>query len=195
MLASGDVDEAELRIEAARSLGAAPEPLAALDSEIAVIREAAAEEAVATRQAALLTDGRARLSSGQYFEPEDDSAFFYLTSLRAENPNYPELDAAWQEFVDDLETSALAAIESADWGAGESWLEQLERVDPGSERSVELGAELDAARQQEEFFSVAMPPSDLVLLASEPPVYQAGAVVSSIEGWSIWSSSSVATVT
>ena len=173
MLASGDVDEAELRIEAARSLGAAPEPLAALDSEIAVIREAAAEEAVATRQAALLTDGRARLSSGQYFE----------------------LDAAWQEFVDDLETSALAAIDSADWAAGESWLEQLERVDPGSERSVELGAELDAARQQEEFFSVAMPPSDLVLLASEPPVYQAGAVVSSIEGWSIWSSSSVATVT
>jgi TonB family protein len=183
VLESGDVDDAELRIEAARSLGAAPEPLAALDAEVAAIREAAAEEAVAARQAALLTDGRARLTSGQYFEPADDSAFFYLTSLSTENPGYPELDAAWQEFADGLESSAIEAIDSADWAAGESWLDQLLRVDPESERVAELRAELEAARLQEEFLTVVTPPSDLVLLDSEPPVYPADAVVSSTEGW------------
>ena len=182
-LDSGDLADAERRVDAARALGAAVEPLAALDTDIAAIRATAAEQLVQARHAALFVDGRERIELGQYLVPEQDSAYHYLGTLRAENPDYSELDASWQLLTDGVAANAAEAIGAGDWAAGDSWLEGLARVTLDSELLLELRAELGAGRLQEQYLAVAAPPSDLVLVSSEQLVYPNSAHQSSIEGW------------
>ena len=182
-LDSGDLVDAERRIDAARALGAAAEPLAELDAEIAALRATVAEQDTLARHAALFADGRERIELGQFLAPEQDSAYYYLSALQAENPGYPELGASWQQLTYGVAANAAAAIGAGDWAAGESWLAGLARVTPDSELLPELRAELGTGRLQEQYLAVAAPPSDLVLLSAEPLVYPPDTHRASIEGW------------
>jgi protein TonB len=180
---SGDLADAERRIDAARTLGAAEEPLAALDTEISEIRTAAAEQVVVDRHEALFADGQARLDSGQFLAPEQDNAYYYLSTLNGENPDYAGLEAAWEVLANGVAANAAEAIGAGDWAAGESWLAGLEQVAPDTELLPELQTELETSRRQAEYLAVAAPPSELALVGSEPLVYPPSAHQASIEGW------------
>ena len=182
-LDSGDLENAERRIGAARALSAPAEPLTALDAEIATIRAVAAEELVSARHAALLADGQDRLQQGQLLAPEQDSAFYYLSALRVQSPDYPNLAASWQQLTDDVIANAAQAIGSGDWTAGELWLAALERIEADPELIRELGDELSASRLQEQYLAVAGPPSELLLLSAEPLEYPRDALQAEIAGW------------
>ena len=159
------MENAERRIGAARALSAPAEPLTALDAEIATIRAVAAEELVSARHAALLADGQDRLQQGQLLAPEQDSAFYYLSALRVQSPDYPNLATSWQQLTDDVVANAEQAIGSGEWTAGELWLVALERIEADPELIRELGDELSASRLQEQYLAVAGPPSELLLLS------------------------------
>jgi TonB family protein len=180
----GAIASAEQHIAAARELGSADDALTALDSEIAALRSAAAAEAEAARLATLLSSAEERLDEGVLVEPEDDSALFYLDSLRSENPGYPDLEATWQRLTDEVAASAAAAIGAGDWESAESWLAALESIADDPERATaDLRNDLEVFRLQEEFLSVPAAPSDLVLLEASPSVYPQQAQQSGVEGW------------
>jgi len=180
---SGDLADTERRVAAARELGAEEAPLVELDAEVAAVRAATAAGLVSARQAELFTNGRDRIEQGQLIAPEQDSAFYYLTTLRADNPNYPDLTAAWQELTDRIAANAVEATRGGDWEAAESWLAGLERVTLDTELLVELRAGFETSRLQEQYLAVAGPPSELLLLSAEPLEYPPDALQADIEGW------------
>ncbi|HEY5623884.1 MAG TPA: energy transducer TonB [Gammaproteobacteria bacterium] len=181
---SGAIASAERHTAAARELGSNDEALTALDAEIAALRAAAAAEAEAARLATLLSSAEERLEQGDLVEPEDDSALFYLDSLRSENPDYPNLDATWQRLTDEVAANTAAAIGAGNWESAESWLAVLERVADDSELATgDLRTELEVSRLREEFLSVPVAPSELVLLEASPSVYPQEAQQSGVEGW------------
>jgi len=182
-LDSGDLADAERRIGAARELNAPAEPLTAFDAEIAIIQTMAAEELASAQHAALFAQGQDRLQRGQLVTPEQDSAFYYLDALRAQQPDYPNLTDSWQQLTTRVASNAAQAIGAGDWAAGESWLTALERIDVDSELRSELGDELSASRLQERYLAVTGPPSELVLLSAEPLGYPRSALQAAIEGW------------
>ncbi len=182
-LESGNLVDAERRIDAALDLGAQAAPLAALDAELAAIRAATAADANTARLAALFADGQDRLEQGRLIAPEDDSAYYFLSTLSAERPDYPDLAASMQRLTDGLASNAAQAIGAGDWAAGESWLASLERVGEGPELRRELREQLETRRLQERYLSVPGAPSELVLVDAAPLEYPRGAQQSSIEGW------------
>ncbi|MGI9259017.1 MAG: TonB family protein [Gammaproteobacteria bacterium] len=179
----GDFASAEVRIAAAVELGADPEPLAGLDGDIAETRATAAADAEAARLAGLMADAQERLQQGLLVDPEDDSAIFYLSALRSDSPEYPELDAAWQQLSDSVAASAAEAIGAGDWETGEVMLASLETISTEPEVVSELGAELERSRLRQQLRTEPAAPSELVLVESTPLVYPLAALQASIEGW------------
>ncbi len=179
----GDFASAEVRISAALELGADAELLAPVEEGIANSRATAAADAQATRLAGLLANADERLQQGQLVEPVDDSAVFYLTTLRDESPEYPGLDAAWQQLSDAVAAAAAAAIGAGDWTESEALLVSLETIPAEPEVVAGLRTEFDSSRLREQFLTEPAAPSELVLLESTPLVYPLSAVQAAIEGW------------
>ncbi|HEY8554506.1 MAG TPA: energy transducer TonB [Burkholderiales bacterium] len=176
---NGNVQQAEALRAAAAELDAPAQSLADIDRAIAAARA----RVVADRHASLLEQGRTRLASGALLTPENDSALYYLATLRAENAEYPGLDAAWSELEATLESNARAAFTTGDYAAAQTWLDGLAEVAPTSPALRVLATEVAAARRQQEYLSTAVPASVLPLLRYRPPQYPPDAQRDNVEGW------------
>ena len=179
VLASGDFEQSARLSRTARDLGAEAPSLAALDAAISAARAEQNER----RKAELLATGAERLTQGALVEPAEDSAFYHLSTLRAETPDYPGLDESWQALMETFGANGRTAIAAREWPVAETWLDALTRADADSPRARELREELETARLQEQYLVSAAPASELALLEYTLPAYPDAALRDGVEGW------------
>src|SRR5690606_24528302 len=178
LIERGELDQAERARAAAADLDAGTRSLDAIERALEAAREARAAE----RHASLLRSARERLAAGRLVEPDDDSAWFYLSELRRENLAHPELADAWRELITALEDNVRAELGRQDWPQAEARLAELERAEPDSAAARELAKELEISRRQQAYLAVPAPPSELVVLERSPLEYPRYALRYQIEG-------------
>ncbi len=144
---------------------------------------AARQEAQADAMAQLLKTAGERLQQDRLIEPADDSAKYYLLTLRGLNPAHPGLAPALQELGTRLVAKARLALSLQQFAAAGSWLNEAGAVGFASDESALVQRELQAAIAQEQFLSDVVPSSELTLVKSVQPAYPAKAQSSRIEGW------------
>jgi protein TonB len=177
-LESGDRKGAETLAEEAVRSGASDETLALLDLELVAAREVAQRR----MHSELLRRGVARVRADRLIAPENDNALAYLGRLRAENPNYPGLDSAWEILGKVLVRKVEESAAAADWAGAEAWLEPLALVEPPA--TIErVRAELAVKRLQTEYLSTPAAQDELRLLTAVDPVYPEEARDRGIAGW------------
>ena len=178
-LESGEHEQAAALADQARSLDERAAGLAELDVQLGALRDALRQE----REDALLAQGLERLRSGRLITPENDSAAYYLATLRAEHPARAGLEQAWQTLTARLAANVQSAIATADWAGAQAWLAGLERIEAEPGLVGALARDLSVARTQAGFLAAATPANELELVEFEPPVYPEPALRHSIEGW------------
>jgi TonB family protein len=177
-LESGDLAGAESLADEARRLGASDETLAVLDLDLAAAREVASRRS----HSELLELGVARIREDRLIAPANDSALDYLRQLRAENPDYPGLDSAWQSLGEALTGKIDAAVRVQDWAGADAWLERLALV--ATPATIErFRAELTFRRRQAEYLATPAAQGELKLLTTVEPVYPVEAQRRGIAGW------------
>jgi len=186
VLGQGDVDRAAFLADEAFRLGIDNETLVLLDLDLAAARAALAEE----QRASMLSDGIDRLRQGRLIGTGEDTALYYLSMLRAENPDYPGLVVAWREFTEALAANARSEIASAEWSAADTWIVALETADANGAMARDVREEFEIQRRQfeiqrkqAEYLATASPASELRLLEYQTPEYPAVALRNDIEGW------------
>jgi periplasmic protein TonB len=174
-----DAARAETLLTEARHLGADAATLATLEGRLGELREMRRLD----REAQLLARGLERLRDEQILEPENDSAAYYLASLRSENAAHPGLAEAWQSLNSTIAARVVAAVAEQDWQAAEAWLAGLEQI--GAERALVgvLAGDLAVARRQAVFLGEPVSADELQLLSSRPPVYPESALRNNTQGW------------
>jgi TonB family protein len=178
-LESGEPEQAAAFADKARELDERAAGLAEFDVQLGALRDALRQE----REDALLTQGLERLRSGQLITPENDSAVYYLATLKAEHPARPELEQAWQTLTARLAANVQSAIAKSDWSGAQSWLAGLEQIEAEPGLVGALARDLTVARTQAGFLATATAASELELVEFHPPVYPEPALRHSIEGW------------
>jgi TonB family protein len=105
-----------------------------------------------------------------------------LRRLRAENPDYPGLDSAWQSLGEALTGRIEASVAAEDWAGAEAWLEPLTLV--ASPATIErFRAEIAVRRRQAEYLATPAAQGELKLLTAVDPVYPEEAQRRDIAGW------------
>jgi TonB family protein len=186
LLDSGDTDRAEPLIGAARRLGAGEQTAARLEARLAEARQAEARQREAAnrqRQQGLLSSGLARLRNAALIAPERDSALSYLRALRAEAPDFPGLEAAWNRLLGAIADNVQQALDAGQWDAAQRWLDALKRAPGDSATVASLTHQLTVGRTQAGFLRSAAAAGELQLLEAPPAEYPAGAVRAGTEGW------------
>lgn len=178
-LDEGDHQQAAALSSAARDLDTYAVGLAEFDVQFGALQDALRQE----REDGLFEQGLERLRSGRLIAPENDSAAYYLGTLRAEHPARPGLEQAWQTLTTRLAANVEAAIAAADWRGAETWLAGLERIEAEPGRVGALARDLTAARNQAAFLAKVSPASELQLIEFRAPAYPEPALRNSIEGW------------
>jgi len=177
-LESGDLEGAETLAAEALRLGASDETLAVLDLDLAAAREVSARRA----HSDLLELGVARIREDRLIAPGNDNALAYLRRLRAESPNYPGLDSAWQSLGEALASKVEESVAAEDWAGAEAWLEPLAPI--ASPVTIErLRAELAVKRLEAEYLATPAAQGELQLLTAVDPVYPEDARRRGIAGW------------
>lgn len=174
----GDLDRATLLIASAPALGVAEETVAQLQLNF----DSALAAGTEVRQTALLERGLAHLSDGELIGPGEDNAAFALGALRAENPNFPGLDAAWSGLLEMLTAGAVAAVGAGDWDTADLWVNALVNANDDSVSLDALRANLAAGRLQEEYLQNVAEPGELRVAQRGRVDYPPAALREDIEG-------------
>jgi TonB family protein len=165
-------------LEAAKGIASAHEIEAAQDSLAAARREADAD---AWNQ--LLKNATERLQQDRLIEPADDSAKYYLTTLRDLDPANPGLGAAMQDLGSRLVAKARRALSLEQYDAARSWLEEAGALGFASSESTAVKHDLDGAAARQQFLANVVAAGDLSLVKSVKPIYPARASSNKIQGW------------
>ncbi|HME39990.1 MAG TPA: TonB family protein [Steroidobacteraceae bacterium] len=165
-------------IEAAKGVAAAANVEAAQALLTAARREAAAD---AWNQ--LLKNANERLQQDRLIEPEDDSAKYYLLTLRGLDPGNSRLAAAMQDLGTRLSAKARRALSLGQYDAARSWLDEAGGIGFASAETNSVRHDLDAAVAAQQFLANVVPAGDLTLVKSVNPIYPKKANLSKIQGW------------
>jgi TonB family protein len=179
LLESGEADRAEAKIAEARKLDVDAVVLAELDTWLGELRHTQRLE----REFGLLERGLERLNDGQLIAPDTDSAVYYLSRLKVENPEHPGLRESWETLTASLATNLQAAVADADWRGAENWLAGLERIEADPDFIAPLAREIAVARKQAELLETPATAEEMNLLRSRAPTYPDIALRNGIEGW------------
>jgi protein TonB len=143
----------------------------------------ARQEARADAMAQLLRSAGERLQQDRLIEPANDSAKYYLLTLRDLEPGHPGLAPALQELGSRLVAKARLALTLQQYDAARSWLDESAAVGYTSAESSSVQHDLQAAVARQKFLSDLVPSGELTLLKSVQPIYPARAQSSRTEGW------------
>ncbi len=130
----------------------------------------------------LLKSARERLEQDRLVEPADDSAKYYLLTLRGIDPDDPGLVPLAQDLGERLVAKGRHSLELQQYEAARNWLEQAASVGYSSSDAAAALHDLDAALAQQAFLANAVDANELKLLTSVRPVYPIKAQKSAIEG-------------
>jgi TonB family protein len=143
----------------------------------------ARREADADAWAQLLKNASERLQQDRLIEPANDSAKYYLLTLRGLDPSNAGLAAAMQDLGGRLVAKARRALSLEQYDAVRSWLEEASGVGFASPESNSVRHDLDVAVAARQFRSNVVAAGDLTLVKSVKPVYPKKANLSKIQGW------------
>jgi TonB family protein len=165
-------------LEAAKGIAAAHEIETAQVSLAYARREADSD---AWNQ--LLKNATERLQQDRLIEPADDSAKYYLTTLRDLDPANPGLGAAMQDLGNRLVAKSRRALSLEQYDAARSWLEEAGTIGFASSESTAVKHDLDAAAARQQFLANVVAAGDLSLVKSVKPIYPPKANSNKIQGW------------
>jgi TonB family protein len=131
----------------------------------------------------LLKSATERLQQDRLIEPANDSAKYYLTTLRSVDPANAGLDAAMQDLGTRLVAKARRALSLEQYDAARSWLDEAGTIGFVSPESTSAQHDLDTAAARQQFLANVIAPGDLTPVKSVKPIYPAKANLSKIQGW------------
>ncbi len=165
-------------LEAARNI-AAPANIEAAEASLAAARRQADTDAWTQ----LLKNAEERLQQDRLIEPANDSAKYYLLTLRGLDPNNSGLGPATQDLGARLVAKARLALSLEQYDAARSWLDEAGSIGFASAESNTVRHDLDAALSRRQFLANAVAAGDLTLVKSVTPEYPAKASLDKIQGW------------
>jgi TonB family protein len=178
-LERGDLERAGQLVDLAAGLDLDGETRALLNLTLATARQRLAEQ----RQTTLLANGIERLETARLTTPEGDSALFYLSTLRSENPGYSGLEIVWNRMLNSMEANVVREMEAQEWLQAETWLGSLITAEAEPARIEVLRDELEFRRRQADFLATPAAPGQLQAIETVPIEYPAVARNAGIEGW------------
>jgi TonB family protein len=140
-------------------------------------------EADADTRNQLLKSATERLQQDRLLEPADDSAKYYLVTLRGLDPGNAGLAAAMQELGTRLAAKARRAIGLEQYDAARSWLEEAGAIGFVSPESTAAQHDLEAAAARQQFLTNVVASGGLTLVKSVKPIYPAKANLNKVQGW------------
>ncbi len=142
----------------------------------------ARQEADADAWAQLLKSATERLQQDRLIEPANDSAKYYLVTLRDLDPGNAGLAAAMQDLGARLVAKSRRALALGQYDAARSWLDEAGTIGFASPESTSAQHDLDAAARQQAVSNVVAA-GDLTLVKSVTPVYPPKANLNKVQGW------------
>jgi TonB family protein len=143
----------------------------------------ARKQAEVDARSQLLRNANERLQADRLIEPANDSAKYFLLTLRQLDPGSPGLAAAMQDFGSRLVVKARRALTLEQYDAARSWLDEALAMGFASDEADSVQHDLDAVIAKQKFLASLTPASQLKLLKSVEPVYPNKAALSRTEGW------------
>ncbi len=144
---------------------------------------AARREAEGDAENQLLKSAEERLRDDRLAEPENDSASYYLITLRAVDPANAHLAGLTQELGARLVVKGKSALALQQYDAARSWLDDAAAIGYSSPDASALKRDLDAAVGRQKFLADVVAANQLELLKSVQPVYPNKAQQRALEGW------------
>jgi TonB family protein len=155
---------------------------AAIDS-LQGLLTGARQEAQADAFAQLFKNAGERLQQDRLIEPANDSAKYYLITLRGVDPDHPGLAGALQDLGSRLIAKARLALTLQQYAAARSWFDEATSIGFAGPEANLVRQQLDGAAAENAPPDDLMPASRLNLVKSVPPVYPVRARAAGIEGW------------
>ena len=143
----------------------------------------ARHEADADAANQLLQSAQQRLAEDRLIEPENDSAKYYVTTLRTVDPANAGLQKVTQDLGARLIAKARGALALQQVDAARSWSDQAAAIGYSGPESAAVSRDLDAATARSKSSNDIVNSSQLELVTSVPPDYPEKAEKSAIEGW------------
>jgi TonB family protein len=131
----------------------------------------------------LLKSGNERLQQDRLIEPSNDSAKYYLLTLRKLNPANAGLPGALQDLGVRLVSKGRRALALEQYEAARSWLEEAAAVGFTSAEAAGVQRDLDAAVVRTATSNIVVPATQLTMTKSVQPTYPMRALAGKIEGW------------
>jgi TonB family protein len=144
---------------------------------------AARREADTDAGAQLLKSAEERLQQDHLIEPENDSARYYLMTLRGVDPANAGLARLAQDVGARLVIKGRNALTLEQYEAARSWLDAAASIGYSSAEAAAARRDLDAALAQQKFLTNVVSSKELELVKSVQPAYPRKAEQSAIEGW------------
>jgi TonB family protein len=158
---------------------AAPANIEAVQAALAAARR----QADADARAQLLKNAAERMQQDRLIEPADDSAKYYLLTLRGLDPGDAGLPAALQDLGNRLVVKARRALGLGQYDAARSWLSEAAAIGFASAESGSVQHDLEAAEAEQRFLTNIIAAGDLTLVKSANPTYPKKAELSKTQGW------------
>jgi len=165
-------------LEAASGI-AAPANIDNVQQLLATARRQADTEAAEQ----LLKSARERLQQDRLVEPENDSAMYYLSMLRAADPANAGLAPATQDLGARLVAKARHALTLEQYDAARNWLDNAAAIGYSSPDAAAALRDVDSALAQQKLLTNVVTANELALVKSVQPVYPRKALQSATEGW------------
>jgi len=144
---------------------------------------AARRQADADAWSQLLKNATERMQQDRLIEPANDSAKYYLLTLRGLEPNNPGLAAATSDLGTRLVVKARRALTLAQYDAARSWLDEAGTIGFTSPESMSARRDLDAALARQLFLDNIVAAGELTLVKSVTPKYPQKAELKKVQGW------------
>jgi protein TonB len=141
------------------------------------------QQADSAAQDQLLKSALERLRQDRLIEPANDSAKYYLTTLRDMDPTNSGLATVTQELGLRLVARSRHALEVGQYDAARNALDEAASLGYSSADLNAVRAQIDAAQTQQQLFANIVDAKQLTLLKSVNPLYPQRATAAQTQGW------------
>ena len=131
----------------------------------------------------LLKNATERMAQDRLTEPANDSAKYYLTTLRALDPGNAALPNATLELGTRLVAKARRALSNDQFDAARNWLNEATAIGYSSPDLSSLSHDVDAGAAKQKFLTDTVGAGTLTQTKSVQPIYPPDAERRRIAGW------------
>jgi TonB family protein len=145
--------------------------------------KAARRQADADAWSQLLKSAQERLQQDRLIEPANDSAKYYLSTLRGLDPSNAGLTAATQDLGARLVAKGRRALNLQQYDAARNWLDEAASIGYSSADATAALHDLETALDGQKFTANVVGANQLTLVKSVQPAYPRKAEQGAVEGW------------